>query len=166
MDLSEQQLIECAKFLGTGCEGGNSYLAFTYLKISGVTSEANMPYRAADGLCPRFRTYGDEVSVYDYCIRSRNQYTFTASTEELTEEDMVKTLVHFGPLYVAMNANPLATRNYRGGVYDGADCTKSVNHAVTLVGMQILKFFIFDFYYFFTRIHTRCLDYKKQLGPR
>lgn len=95
-----------------------------------------MPYRAQDGFCPRLKSYGDEVAISDYCIRSRIQYTFTAPTEDLTEEDMRRTLVHFGPLYVALNANPLAARNYRGGVYDGADCTRAVNHAVTLVGKQ------------------------------
>lgn len=154
LDLSEQQLVQCAKFLGSGCQGGSSYLAFSYLKMKGVTTEANMPYRAEDDFCPRNQSYDEKVSVYDYCIRSRIQYTFTAPTEELTEEDMVQTLVHFGPLYVTLNVNPVAARNYRGGVYDGADCTRAVNHAVTLVGKLMFKFLFFIFIIFFSPGYT------------
>ncbi|XP_017461309.1 PREDICTED: cathepsin L1-like, partial [Rhagoletis zephyria] len=116
--------------------GGSSYLAFSYLKRNGVTSEEAMPYTASDGFCmSMFRSLPDEVPpISDYCIRSRIRYTFLSRTEEVSEEDMRRTLVAVGPLYVAMNANPMAQRNYRGGVYEGADCTTAVNHAVTLVG--------------------------------
>lgn len=160
--------MQCAKFLGSGCQGGSSYLAFSYLKRNGVTSEAAMPYTASDGFCmSMFRSLPDEVPpISDYCIRSRIRYTFLSRTEEVSEEDMRRTLVAVGPLYVAMNANPMAQRNYRGGVYEGADCTTAVNHAVTLVGECVdnILSFVFLCFFFHYRLHTGRLDHQEQLG--
>lgn len=160
--------MQCAKFLGSGCQGGSSYLAFSYLKRNGVTSEEAMPYTASDGFCmSMFRSLPDEVSpISDYCIRSRIRYTFLSRTEEVSEEDMRRTLVAVGPLYVAMNANPMAQRNYRGGVYEGADCTTAVNHAVTLVGECVnnILSFVFLCFFFHYRLHTGRLDHQEQLG--
>lgn len=134
LNLSKQQLVQCAKFLGTGCEGGNSQMAFSYIQRRGVTTNEIMPYRARDGICPYFRSFPDRVSIENYCIRSQQRYSSSSLVESLSDQDIIQSLVHYGPLYIAINADPLSTRNYRGGVLDDPDCSTQINHAVTLVG--------------------------------
>ncbi len=48
LDLSEQQIISCTLGLyGTaGCDGGNDYIGFTYVSMSGLMTEKDYPYIA------------------------------------------------------------------------------------------------------------------------
>ena len=135
LDLSEQQLIQCAKFSGTGCNGGNAKIAFSYIQRRGVTTARYMPYRAQNGMCPFFQQFPKMFHIDSYCIRSSQQYGGSNfEPEQLSDRDIQETLVKFGPLYIAVNADPLNSRNYRGGIMNDPSCNTDVNHAVTLVG--------------------------------
>lgn len=132
-DLAEQMLLSCTR--GNGCYGGTSYRAFDFVSANFATDEDAMPYRGRNGRCPRRLGRLPEAAVIDdFCIRSKFRYTRSAKKEELTDDDLMKSLVEFGPLYVGVDSNPLISRNYRGGVMDDDSCTTDINHAVLLVG--------------------------------
>lgn len=132
-DLSEQQLVDCAR--DNGCNGGTSKMAFEYVKNNFATYERYLQYRARNSQCPsNIDEYPEAASIKNYCIRSRLHYSNGFQTEELSDEDIQSALVEFGPLYIGIDSNPLISRNYRGGVMDDSSCTKDINHAVVLVG--------------------------------
>lgn len=129
-DLSEQQLVDCAKV--NGCQGGYSYAAMDYIQKNGQTAEGTWPYRGSDNRCPGAKSASAQIT--NYCVRSRLAYGGGMMTESLSDEDIKKALVFFGPLYITLNASPISQRNYRGGVFSDPSCSTQINHAVTLVG--------------------------------
>ncbi|KAH7643359.1 group 1 mite allergen-like protein [Dermatophagoides farinae] len=132
-DLSEQQMVDCASGPRSGCQGGTSYQAFNYVKDNGLTSEQYEPYRARDSFCfPYFDPVIAEID--NYCLRSRQRYTRSFQTEQLNDDDIQRALVAFGPLYTAINADPISTKNYRSGIFNDSSCPEQINHAVLLVG--------------------------------
>lgn len=129
LDLSEQQLVDCAQ--SNGCSGGFSFRALEYAQKRGVASEQTWHYRGGDNRCPS--SLSTIARISDYCVRSRYNYG-GLKTENLSDLDIQQALVKFGPMYIVLNADPLSTRNYRGGVFSDIFCRPNPNHAVTLVG--------------------------------
>ncbi|KAH9416961.1 hypothetical protein DERP_011690 [Dermatophagoides pteronyssinus] len=129
IDLSEQELVSCAK--PNGCQGGTSSMAFDFVRRYGLTSEQIMPYRARSSSCRRLPS--SVVDIRNYCVRSKLRYTSGSRIENLNDDDIQNALVTFGPLYIGVNADRLS-RNYRGGIVDDRSCPKQINHAVVLVG--------------------------------
>jgi len=58
---SEQELVDCVKTC-YGCNGGNTILAFTYLRLHDAEYEASYPYTAKDGTCNYKASTGFRVS--------------------------------------------------------------------------------------------------------
>lgn len=50
------------------------------------------------------------------------------------EETLKRALAAIGPLAIGMNGENNSIYNYAFGVYDDIQCTRNINHAVTLVG--------------------------------
>lgn len=137
LDLSEQHLVQCAK-PGTGCNGGNSYMVFSYLRDHGVNYESEMPYTAKNGYCPSGKFPNRyTIKIKDFCVRSSLGHNAAreVTTERLTDQDIINSLVQFGPLYMTVNTKGFS-KNYRGGVMNWAGCgsNSKVDHAIALVG--------------------------------
>ena len=139
LDLSEQQLVDCAYWQGMGgCNGGTSFQAFNYIVTNGITSEANDPYRGYTFSC-RYN-FPAAAAIRKFCIRGQNGYGPPAITERLTDEAIIAALGYFGPLGVTINADRL--QNYRAGIVNDPFCSTAVNHAVLLVGYTPTSFII------------------------
>jgi len=46
--LSEQEFVDCDKFINNGCNGGNFTLAFNWARSHSVVSESDYPYKGVD----------------------------------------------------------------------------------------------------------------------
>ncbi|KAH9397369.1 hypothetical protein TYRP_003680 [Tyrophagus putrescentiae] len=138
IDLSEQLLVNCGKqqagYRSGGCQGGNSQIAFSFVQKDFTTSESVRPYQAKDETCEMNSVRSDRRSISDYCVRSKFRYSYSSRAEQLSDDTMMRALVQKGPLYIAINANPLQYRNLRSGVLNEPGCSTQTNHAVLLVG--------------------------------
>ena len=54
--------------------------------------------------------------------------------ETLTDEDIQHAIREFGPVYSTMDADHLAVKHHKSGIYTNPKCPKITNHAVTIVG--------------------------------
>jgi len=117
--LSEQDLVDCDES-NNACDGGNLTLAEIYLKRTGIVTEELYPY----------------AGVTQDCGVKDTWTHYTASGYGIIdggEDDMVDALVEYGPLAIAINANP--AQFYTGGILDPSVCSASnLNHGVVIVG--------------------------------
>lgn len=119
--LSEQQLVDCSPYT-LGCEGGNYFFAFSYLKTNGSESEKDYPYTAADGTC----SY-DAAKVANHHVDSYNFVT-PFNTSELRAH------IAQGPVSIAIEADEKTFQHYSTGVIAIADCGNALDHAVLAIG--------------------------------
>ncbi|KAL9233969.1 hypothetical protein vseg_008899 [Gypsophila vaccaria] len=115
ISFSEQNLIDCVYNNG-GCTGGNTYFAYTYMIIKGITSEESYPYEGKQGIC-------------------RHTWPVTTiSNIHFVDQNDVNALlaaVNQQPVSIVMDFKGL--RHYKGGVYKGG-CSHEPNHAVLIIG--------------------------------
>lgn len=139
LDLSEQQLVDCAYWQGMGgCSAGTSYQGFSYVLNNGITSERYDPYRGYPFTCGY--NMPPAASIRKFCIRGQNNYGPPAMSENLSDQAIISTLGYFGPVGVYVNADRI--QNYRSGIINDPYCSKQVNHAVLLVGYTERSFII------------------------
>ena len=114
IDLSEQQLVDCAKPDNYGCSGGWSYKTFIYTVANGLASQSEYPYTGVDGNCARqggsFKIAG--YNFYNGCPAIADQLTAL-------------------PVSVTVDASNWSF--YRVGIF--SNCGTNTNHAVLLVGV-------------------------------
>jgi len=123
LSFSEQQLVDCAKFIAFGCSGGNEATAFNYLKKHPIMSEASYPYTAVDtASCLQ-----DDSAAYDIKVSS-----FEAVTPNSV--DALKEALANGPVSVNIEADKLVFQTYTSGVLDSEKCGTTIDHAVLAVG--------------------------------
>lgn len=110
MDLSEQNLLSCS---GAGsCTGGYPSIALDYIKNTGIIDEAAFPYSATDQVCTnKSSSPADQIKI-------GGRVDFGSSTYPVSEDNLKKMLIKYGPL--------------SGGLLDWS-------HAMTLVGWQVVK---------------------------
>lgn len=123
VSLSEQNLVDCVA-ADFGCGGGLPSDSYRYIiSHGGLETEEEYPYKGYDEPC-----------AYN---RSRNEVVRVQSWVNITtkEEVIRRVLYMYGPLSVALNADPL--QFYKSGVLslpaDECDPTE-LDHAVLLVG--------------------------------
>lgn len=128
--VSEQQILDCdSKY---SCLGG--WWAFDYIRSSGgLTSAANYPYTAKQGMCQvKPKLYREDI------------WGFVAQNGSTPSVDEIKSaLCSHGPIVVAVKATD-AFQSYVSGVFNEHDpqCKgdgKCVNHAITIVGWDESK---------------------------
>ena len=120
LDLSVQQLLECAR--SYGCEGGDPAVAAAYASSRGLMADADYPYKTAvTGTC-RY----SEAAV-------RTRFAGIVRLPAGDEAALARALVERGPIAVAVDASSNAFRYYGGGIVASA-CGSRLNHAVLLVG--------------------------------
>ncbi|XP_056166986.1 zingipain-1-like [Syzygium oleosum] len=121
LNLSEQQLIDCATDGNQGCQGGWMDNGFEYIiSNKGISSTSNYPYVGVDGTCDVQAESVAEAKISDYRDVPPN------------EDDMLKA-VAMQPVSVALDSSGPAFKNYKGGVFTGP-CNNNLDHAVTVVG--------------------------------
>jgi len=122
--LSTQNVVSCAMNPhhcgGTGgCSGATADIAFSYVALKSISSEAEYPYRAVTGTCQE-RTKTAKINGFVKLIE--NNYT-----------DVVNALANVGPLAINVDASDWSS--YSSGVY--TDCQfrdVDIDHVVQLVG--------------------------------
>jgi len=121
--LSEQQLVDCAGSTGNqGCNGGLMDDAFQYIHNNGgITSEANYPYTAVDGVCNTVK----EAQVVA---------TVATFTDVPTNSDAaLMNAIAQQPVSVAVEADQNSFQLYSSGVMTAA-CGTALDHGVLAVG--------------------------------
>jgi len=158
---SVSQIVSCApnpKHCGGtgGCKGSTAELAFEYVMHAGLVTAEEMPYPVGGGkeACPTNRqtsedkTFtpfklmedGSEVHSWGYSdsrYKKGNNIGMTGWTKlaENKEDAVVKALVEYGPVAIAVSAG-FEWNFYWRGVMNHKSCDKDhvVNHAVVLFG--------------------------------
>lgn len=117
--LSEQQLVDCAKAQGNmGCNGGLPDYAFEYAKANAMETESQYPYTGRDGSCS---AKGDGIKVNSY------------ADVKVNSPSQLKAAVAQGPVSIGLDGAGLAFQLYFGGIVR-ALCGTSLDHGVLIVG--------------------------------
>lgn len=122
ISLSEQELVDCAggTYGNLGCNGGTMESAFQYIHNSGIASESDYPYTAADGECQS--TADKVVKVTSY-----------VEIKEDDESDLQAAIATIGPVSIAIDAS--YWQFYAEGIYYDTNCSPDgLNHGVVGVG--------------------------------
>uniref|UniRef100_A0A6C0ERD0 Peptidase C1A papain C-terminal domain-containing protein n=1 Tax=viral metagenome TaxID=1070528 RepID=A0A6C0ERD0_9ZZZZ len=122
IDLSEQQLVDCATGLSYGshgCSGGQMEGGFKYVIENGQCSLASYPYTAKDGTCKKCSVVVDISSCYD--VKPNDQLS-------------LKTAVAGQPVSVAIEADTRYFQSYSSGVLTSSSCGTNLDHGVLVVG--------------------------------
>lgn len=127
LDLSEQQLIDCARdYDNHGCNGGLPSHAFEYIKAAGgIEPESAYPYKAADQPGCNF----DKSKVAAQVVTSFN-------ITKGDEKELKEAVAFAGPVSITFQVVG-DFRGYASGVYTSPTCgnrPEDVNHAVLAVG--------------------------------
>ena len=123
IDLSEQQLVECAtgfQYGSHGCQGGQMEGAFKYLIQNGQCALSEYPYTSSDqGSCKSCT----KVAKFDSC-----------SNVKPDDQISLKDAVVQQPVSVAIEADTRYFQSYKGGIIDSPSCGTNLDHGVLIVG--------------------------------
>jgi C1A family cysteine protease len=122
VDLSEQELVDCAtgiSYGSHGCNGGQMEGAFKFVIEHGQCSLASYPYTAKDGTCKTCSALAHISSCSD--VKPNDQVSLKAAVAQQ-------------PVAVAISADTMIFQSYSSGVITSANCYTSLNHGVLAVG--------------------------------
>jgi C1A family cysteine protease len=123
IDLSEEQLVECAtgiQYGSHGCQGGQMEGAFKYLIQNGQCSLSEYPYTStSQGSCQSCT----KVAKFDTCYNVKQD-----------DQNVLKVAVSKQPISVAIEADTRYFQSYTGGIIDSPSCGTSLDHGVLIVG--------------------------------
>jgi len=120
VSFSEQQLVDCTTSFNHGCSGGQVGGTFPYIQRNGLESEANYPYKAANGKCA-FDSRKVVTKIRTYTSIKNN------------ERNLHEAVGTVGPVSVTIDASHFGS--YKSGVFFDSKCsTTNLNHAVLVVG--------------------------------
>lgn len=122
VDLSEQQLVDCAtgpSYGSHGCKGGQMEGADKYLIQHGQCSLASYPYTAVDGTCKSC----SPVAKFSSC-----------SDVKPYDQVSLKGAVAQQPVSVAIEADTRYFQSYKSGILTDAACGTKLDHGVLAVG--------------------------------
>jgi C1A family cysteine protease len=122
VDLSEQQLVDCASGIlygSRGCSGGQMEGAFKYVIENGQCSLASYPYTSKDGTC-----------------HSCAPTVHLSSCSDVVPNDQVslKGAVAQQPVSIAIEADTRYFQSYSSGVLTSTSCGTNLDHGVLIVG--------------------------------
>jgi C1A family cysteine protease len=125
IDLSEQQLVDCAtgiNYGSHGCSGGQMEGAFKYLIEHGQCTLASYPYTAKDGLC-----------------HSCSPVVHFSSCSDVKPNDQLslKAAVSIQPVAIAIEADTRYFQSYSSGVLTSSSCGTQLDHGVLIVGYGV-----------------------------
>ena len=122
IDLSEQELVDCAtgiSYGSHGCSGGQMEGAFKFVIEHGQCSLASYPYTAKDGSCKSCSSVAHISSCSD--VKPNDQISLKAAVSQQ-------------PVSIAISADSAIFQSYSGGVITSPNCYTSLNHGVLAVG--------------------------------
>jgi C1A family cysteine protease len=129
IDLSEQQLVDCATgvaYGSHGCNGGQMEGADKYLIANGQCSLAEYPYTSGttmtEGTCKKCSAIAHFSSCSD--VKPNDQVSLKAA-------------VFKQPVSVAIEADTRYFQSYSGGILDAATCGTTLDHGVLVVGYGV-----------------------------
>ena len=125
--LSPEDLVSCDR-VDQGCNGGNLGTAWTYLKNTGIVTDACFPYTAGGGDAPKCETSCKDGSSW-------TKYKAASAYAVNGVENMQKEIMTHGPIQVAFNVYK-SFMSYKSGVYAKKwyELMPEGGHAVKIVG--------------------------------
>jgi len=125
IDLSEEQLVECAtgvQYGSHGCSGGQMEGAFKYLIQNGQCALSSYPYTSGNGKSGSCKSCS-EIAHFSSC-----------SDVKPNDQISLKGAVAKQPVAVAIEADTRYFQSYSGGILDSASCGTQLDHGVLIVG--------------------------------
>ena len=122
VDLTEQQLVDCAtgiSYGSHGCSGGQMEGAFKYVIEHGQCSLDSYPYTAKDGTCKTCSSVAHISSCSD--VKPNDQISLKAAVAQQ-------------PVAIAIEADTRYFQSYSSGVLTSSSCGTSLDHGVLIVG--------------------------------
>lgn len=120
--LSPQKNIDCDT-TNLGCNGGNSYKALEYMRLSGLSTAVNYSYKNAKLTCNTTATLIPNI------IQKANIIQLNGNETLLRDIVFSK-----GPVAISMHVANMFY-NYKDGVFNNVTCiNNSSNHAMLVVG--------------------------------
>ena len=122
IDLSEQELVDCAtgiSYGSHGCSGGQMEGAFKYLIEHGQCSLGSYPYTAKDGSCHTCSSIAHFSSCSD--VKPNDQISLKAAVAQQ-------------PVAIAIEADTRYFQSYSSGVLTSSSCGTNLDHGVLIVG--------------------------------
>jgi KDEL-tailed cysteine endopeptidase len=125
IDLSEEQLVECAtgmQYGSHGCNGGQMEGAFKYLIQNGQCDLSSYPYTSGNGKSGS--------------CKSCTQIAHFTSCSDVKPNDQIslKGAVSQQPVSVAIEADTRYFQSYSSGILDSPSCGTTLDHGVLIVG--------------------------------
>lgn len=122
VDLSEQELVDCAtgiNYGSHGCSGGQMEGAFRYVIEHGQCSLSSYPYTAKDDTC-----------------HSCSSVVKISSCSDVKPNDQIslKGAVAKQPVAIAIEADTRYFQSYSSGVLTSSSCGTNLDHGVLIVG--------------------------------
>lgn len=127
VDLSEQELVDCAtgyKYGSHGCNGGQMEGAFKYVIENGQCALSEYPY-----ISGTTKTANDECMSCDPVAQISKCYDVKPN-----DQISLKNAVFQQPVAVAIEADTRYFQMYSNGVLDSAECGTQLDHGVLTVG--------------------------------
>jgi C1A family cysteine protease len=126
IDLSEQQLVDCATGItygSHGCNGGQMDGAFKYIIDHGQCSYTSYPYTSGttqnSGTCKSCTPVAKVTSCYD--VKPNDQISLKAAVAQQ-------------PVSIAIEADTRYFQSYSGGILTSTTCGNTLDHGVLIVG--------------------------------
>ena len=125
IDLSEEQLVECAglKYGSMGCNGGIMEGAFNYVIEHGQCSDSSYPYTSGTGQSESCKTSCSSVAKISSC-----------SDVKPNDQISLKGAVAQQPVAIAIEADTRYFQSYSSGVLTSSSCGTNLDHGVLAVG--------------------------------
>jgi C1A family cysteine protease len=125
IDLSEEQLVECAglKYGSMGCSGGQMDGAFKYVMEHGQCALSSYPYTSGTGESGSCKTSCSSVAHLSKC-----------SDVKPNDQISLKGAVAQQPVSIAIEADTKYFQSYSSGVLTSASCGTNLDHGVLIVG--------------------------------
>ena len=122
IDLSEQEMVDCAtgiSYGSHGCNGGQMEGAFKFVIANGQCSLASYPYTAKDGTCQKCSAVAQITSCSD--VKPNDQISLKAAVAQQ-------------PVAVAIEADTRYFQSYSSGILTSTSCGTTLDHGVLVVG--------------------------------
>lgn len=127
VELSEQQLVDCAPFPNMGCNGGQMSMALRFSKDHDMCTEESYAYKAKGGSC---QSKGCTVGMKSGTVTGVK--SVSPMFGKAKDEDL-KSALAIQPLSIAIEADQDIFQHYSSGTITG-NCGTSTDHGVLLVG--------------------------------
>ena len=126
IDLSEQELVDCATGFGyfnMGCNGGQMDSAFKYVINNGQCANSAYPYTSGttktEGTCQKCTSVAHISSCSD--VKSNDQISLKAAVAQQ-------------PVSIAIEADTRYFQSYSSGILTSSSCGTNLDHGVLIVG--------------------------------